>query len=135
MASALRAAVGYVVIVFAAGAVLGTLRTYLISPMVGEAWAVALELPVMLAIAWSASRTVIDRSAMPRRNGPAVVMGVAALAMLLLAETGLSLLLGRTLSQHLELYAALPARLGLLGQVVYAVFPLIQVQLTHSRRR
>lgn len=135
MTAALRAAVAYVLIVFAAGAVLGTLRTYLIAPIVGESWAVLLELPIMLVIAWSASRTVIDRSALPRRTGPAIAMGAAALAMLLVAEAGLSLLLGRSLAQHLELYSALPARLGLMGQVVYALFPLIEVQLAQSRRR
>lgn len=135
MPAAFRAAFSYCLIVFAAGAVLGTLRLYLIAPMLGETLAVLLELPVMLAIAWSASRTVIDRSAMPRRIAEAAVMGAAALLLLLVAEAGLSLLLGRTLVQHLELYAALPAQLGLFGQVLYALFPAAQVQLASSRRR
>lgn len=135
MPAALRAAVGYFLIVFAAGAVLGTLRTYLIAPMVGETLAVLLELPVMLAIAWVASRTVIDRSALRRRTTDAAVMGAAALLLLLVSEAGLSVLLGRTLAQHLELYAALPAQLGLVGQLLYAVFPPIQVSLARSPRR
>jgi len=45
--------------VFAAGFALGVLRTVLVVTLVGETVAVALELPIILAIAWIARRWLI----------------------------------------------------------------------------
>lgn len=55
-------------------------------------------------------------------------MGGLGLVLLLLAEFALSnILLGRTLSQHLEQYREMPAILGLLGQLAFAAFPAVQL--------
>lgn len=92
----------YVVAVFAAGFVLGVLRTLVLVPLLGELAAVLMELPVILTIAF---------------------------LLLMLAEGGLSTLLaGRSLSEHLALYAQLPHQVGLAGQLAFALLPWIQVR-------
>ena len=56
-----------------------------------------------------------------------------AIMLLMLAEAGLSTLLaGRSLAEHLSLYARLPNQVGLTGQLAFAVFPWMQAR--RSRR-
>ncbi|HUG62023.1 MAG TPA: hypothetical protein VMP03_09260, partial [Methylomirabilota bacterium] len=56
-----------------------------------------------------------------------------AFVLLMMAEAALSMALGgRTLSEHIALYAETPHALGLAGQALFAGFPVIQTLL---RRR
>lgn len=118
----LAAAAAYFAIVFAAGFVLGVLRTLWLAPALGPLGAVAIELPVVLAVAWLASARVLRRWPQPPRQ--AAAMGALAFALLLSAEAALSLLLaGRSLGAHLALYALPEHQLGLAGQLVFAALP------------
>jgi hypothetical protein len=129
MAAALRAGVYYFAAVFASGFVLGALRVLVIAPRLGEAGAVAVELPVMLALSWFVCRWLVEREAVAARAGPRVMMGLVALVLLLLAEAGVSILgFGRSLAEHLAAYGAVGAQLGLAGQVAFAAFPLLQAR-------
>jgi hypothetical protein len=57
-------------------------------------------------------------------------MGGLALALLLVAELVLSVsLFGRTLATHLATYLEPAGYLGLLGQFVFAAFPLVQSRM------
>lgn len=117
----------YVAVVFAAGFVLGVLRTLVLAPLLGELGAVLVELPVILTIAWLVCARILRR--WPQLPPAAAAMGGLAFLLLMLAETGLSTLLaGRSMAEHLALYAQLPHQVGLAGQLAFAVFPWIQAQ-------
>jgi hypothetical protein len=131
MKQALRTGTLYFVAVFAAGFVLGAARTLLLAPLLGPLWAVLIELPVILGIAWLVCTRIPRRS--PLSPAAAAGMGAVAFSLLMLAEAGLSMLLaGRSLAEHLALYAQLPHKLGLAGQLAFAVFPWIQARRSHA---
>lgn len=125
--SIIGAAACYFAIVFGAGFIAGTIRTLLLAPAMNEGLAVLIELPIMIAISWWACGFVLRRMK-PVPDLPArIAVGTIAFALMLAAETVVSLALaGLTFRQHLALYAALPAQLGLLGQLFFAAFPLIR---------
>ncbi len=123
-----QAAISYFVIVFIAGFILGTLRMLIIAPRTGEIAAVAIELPFMIAISWWACGVVVHRLKPASEVPSRLAMGLIALALLLLAETVVSLGLGLTPSQHVALYATTPVQLGLFGQLLFALFPLLRMK-------
>ncbi len=126
-ASLLVPALAYFAIVFAIGFVLGTLRVLLIVPRFGETTAVLLELPVILVSAWLICRWVMRRWAVSRRPGARLFVGLAALAMLLVAEVLLGLtLFGRDLAGQLAEMTQGSGALGLAAQLIYAFFPVVQ---------
>lgn len=128
------AGAAYFAAVFAAGFALGVLRTTVLTPAIGRLAAVAIELPVILAIAWVACGAVLRRVALTRSE--ATMMGAVAFVLLMAAEAALSVLLfGRSLPEHFALYARPGHLLGLGGQLVFATFPLVRVGLAARRGR
>ena len=122
---AIRFAVLYFAAVFAAGFILGTIRTLLVIPRIGELPAVLLELPVILAIAWIVCGWLMRGRSIGRTE--AVAAGVLAFAILMTAEAALSVMLfGRTLAEYLASFTQLHGLLGLAGQVVFATFPYVR---------
>lgn len=96
-----RAGLLYFALAFGAGFVLGTLRTILLVPRVGDRTAELLELPVMLGICWLAAGWVTGRLAVPPRAAPRLTMGAIAGALLLTAEFALVLpLRGLTIEEY-----------------------------------
>ncbi len=120
------AGVGYFVVVFLAGFALGTARVLLIAPRLGEGVAVALELPLMLAVSWIACGWAIGRWRVRGRTPERGIMGALAFLLLMAAELALALAFGRSFAQHLAAYATGPDALGLAGQIAFAVFPLLR---------
>lgn len=121
--------VGYFVVVFATGAVLGVLRMTWLLPRIGAVPAVLVELPIILGACWLVSARIQYR--WPLMPAAAAAMGAVAFLLLMLSEAGLSVLLaGRNVRQHFALYAELPHQLGLAGQVAFATMPWI-----HARSR
>jgi hypothetical protein len=117
----------YVAAVFAAGFALGVLRTLVLVPLLGELQAVLVELPLILTIAWLVCTRILRR--WPLSPPAAAAMGAIAFMLLMLAEAGLSTLLaGRSLAEHLALYAQPPHQLGLAGQLAFALFPWMQAR-------
>ena len=86
---ALRAGAVYFVAVFAAGFVLGVLRTLVLLPLVGPLWAVLVELPVILSIAWLVCARIVRRR--PLGGAAAVGMGAVAFALMMLGDAGISM--------------------------------------------
>lgn len=129
MAAALRAGLFYVLLMFAAGFALGTLRVLVLLPLMGELPAVALELPVMLALSWVVAGWLIRRMAVPHSSGARLAMGGLAFALLMVAEMALAVgVFGRSLPEHMAHYATWPGALGLVGQVGFALIPLLRLR-------
>jgi hypothetical protein len=127
MGNAILAGLTYFSLTFAAGFLLGVVRTVVLAPYIGDSIAVAIELPIILTISWVACSWTIQRSSLPALPTRRIVMGGSALLFLLAAEIILSLTLAnRSLTEHLMLYRTLPALMGLMGQILFALFPLIQ---------
>ena len=125
---ALVAGAIYFAAVFAAGFVLGVLRTLFVAPVLGPMGAVMVELPLILTLAWIVSARILRRRLL--RGTEAIVMGASAFTLLMLAEAGVSVGLGgRSLAQHLALYAEAPHLLGLAGQLAFACIPALQTRL------
>ena len=110
------------------------LRSVLVQPLLGPLLAVALELPILLGIAWLACARILGRH--PLTHGGAGIMGALAYALLMPGELMVSTLQGgRSWSGHVALYAQAQHQFGLAGQLVYALFPAIQVQRAMPARR
>jgi hypothetical protein len=122
----LQAGVLYFAIIFAAGFALGTLRTLFLAPNVGGAIAVAVELPVMLVIAWFVSHRVATKLAVAPHFAARLVMGGSALLLLIIAEAVLGLILGRSLADMVAEYGTSTGLLGLAGQIAAGAFPILQ---------
>lgn len=119
--------IAYVVAVFAAGFVLGVLRTLVLAPQLGELPAVLVELPLILTIAWLVCARILRR--WPLSPPSALLMGAIAFLLLMGGEAGLSTLLaGRSLTEHLALSSQLPHQVGLAGQLAFALIPWIQAR-------
>lgn len=125
-AAALKAGVAYFALVFAAGFVLGTIRTLLLAPHIGPFAAVVVELPLMLAIAWFICRWLVERFAVGDARAERLVMGVIAFVLLLAAELVLSLsLFGGTVVGFVASLGTPEGAAGLAGQVAFAAMPLV----------
>lgn len=117
----------YFALVFAAGFALGAIRTLLLAPRIGDLAAVAIELPVMLAVAWLACGAVLRWARPGQGIAPRAVMGFVAFALLMVAELALSLALGTpSMAAWLAGLTSAPGLLGLAGQVAFAIFPMIR---------
>jgi len=129
MARGLGAGTLYFAAVLSLGFVLGTLRVLVLLPRMGEVAAVAIELPVMLALSWFIAGALIRRCRVPARAGARLIMGGVALVLLLLAEAVLGGLgFGQSLAQHLGHYLTPAGALGLAGQGVFGLIPWLRLR-------
>jgi hypothetical protein len=127
VSAALRAGALYFALIFAAGFVLGTLRVLALEPALGAWGALALELPVMLALSWAACGWTLRKLRVPVAPTPRLVMGAVFLLLLMAAEFGVSVLaLGRSASAHFDTYRTALGLVGLAAQLLTASFPLLR---------
>ncbi|KPQ08805.1 MAG: hypothetical protein HLUCCA09_01070 [Rhodobacteraceae bacterium HLUCCA09] len=133
MRAAILAAFPYTLAVFAAGAALGTWRTLVLAPRLGEGPAILLEVPVMLAVSYGVALWVVRLVSVPARLAPRLAMGAAAFVVLQAAEVALStLILGRSLAEHWAAIVSAERLAGLAAQAVFAAMPALL--LIGSRR-
>lgn len=85
----LKAGVLYFALVFAAGFVLGIVRTLWAVPRVGTRTAELMETPIMLVVTVAAATWLVLRLAVPPLLSARLGMGAVALGLLLVAEFGL----------------------------------------------
>ena len=122
--SAVKAGGVYFVAVFLFGFVLGTARTLIVLPRLGETVGVVLEAPVILAISWVTCAWCVDRFRVPSGAWIRLLMGAAAFSLLGVAEISISLFVfGRTIASHFAGYRSSASAIGLVAQVVFAIFP------------
>ena len=133
--AAIRAGAVYFALVFGLGFALGTVRVLLVEPAIGLERATFVELPVMLVASWLACGWVLRRSAVATL-GQRAVMGAVAFVLLMLGELGVStLLVGRTVAEHLATYSDTPRQWGLVAQIAFSAFPLLRRQARPSASR
>ena len=84
----LKAGSLYFALVFAAGFVLGTIRTLWVVPRVGVRKSELMETPIMLVVTIVVARWVVIRLAVPPTPSVRLGMGCIALILLLVAEFG-----------------------------------------------
>lgn len=133
MTDAVRAGALYAAIAFAAGFVLGAIRVLVALPLLGELLAVLLEIPIMLCLSWIACAWSVRRFAVPAKSTARLAMGMVAFALLMAAEAALSILgMGISPGQYLATYRNTAAQLGLLAQIAFATFPLLQAWLRRA---
>ena len=120
------AALLYFIIIFACGFALGAIRALLLAPAVGDVAATLLELPVILVAAWLVSGWLMKRLQL-RTLGQAAIMGAAAFVLLMAAEAaGAVLLFGQTLADHFAAYERPANAIGLAGQALFGLIPIIR---------
>jgi hypothetical protein len=123
----LRAGVAAFALVFAAGFGLGTIRTIIVAPQLGETNAVLFELPLMLAVSWLVVGWAAHRWHVQSVDD-ALTMGVMAFALLLSAELALAVMVfGERWQDWAGNLLRLPGVLGLAAQIAFALMPLFRV--------
>lgn len=127
---AIVAGTAYAIAIFLIGSVLGVVRILALEPRLGALKATALELPLMLGLAWLVSAFLAHHAEIPPRAPDRLLMGGLALLLLLGAEMGLAVMLYRSVD-----YREPAALLGLAGQVAFALFPLLQARFFARRAR
>ncbi len=125
-----RAGAAYFAGVFAAGFALGTLRVLFVEELAGPVLSVALETPVMLAIAWFVAGYVLRRFDMPVDAGARIAMGALGLVLLVAAETALaSAGFGVPVAEHFAGYLSARGAVTAFGQIVFALIPLLRARI------
>ena len=126
MAPILAAATRYALTVFAAGFLLGAFRVLWLAPRLGPTAAVALELPLILAVAWIACRRTA--TSVPTTPRARLAMGGIAFLLLMAAEALIGTAFGRGLAAQIRELTSAAGLLGLAGQIAFALFPLLQLR-------
>ncbi|MCF1709875.1 hypothetical protein L0V05_13730 [Tabrizicola sp. J26] len=122
----LRPALAYTAVSFAMGFLLGTGRVLFIAPAIGPFAAVALELPLMLAVSWLAAGKVLQRWPLPDRASR-LGMGIVAFLLLMGAELALGRWgFGQSWVQLAYGLMKPAGMLGLAGQIGFGLIPLIR---------
>jgi hypothetical protein len=125
--SEFKAALAYLTIVFSAAFLLGTLRVLVPVPRLGELRAILLEIPVVLGISWVACRWAMHQYAIPDAFKSRLAVGGAAFILLMVLEVSFSILVFKQSSAaFFAAFLTPPGATGLLGQIGFALFPLLQ---------
>ena len=128
MRAALAGAV-YFLVVYAVGFALGTVRVLLVTPRLGATAAVLIELPFMLTASWFACRHIVRRMAVAPFPSARLAMGASAFALLMLVETVVGMAaFGQTPAAQIAALHEMAGLIGLGGQVMFALFPLMQLK-------
>lgn len=129
--SVFLAGVAYFASVFAVGFLLGSLRVLILEPALGPLAAVLIETPFILSASWLLCGYWIKRFAVPSSIAPRIAMGGLAFALLMLAETLLGIVgFGRSLGEIFTGFKTAPGALGLAGQALFGLFPLMRARLS-----
>jgi hypothetical protein len=120
-----KAGVLYFALVFAAGFVLGAIRTLWVVPRLGVRVAELIECPIMLGVSILVARWVIQRVRIPSLWPRRLAMGCTALGLMLLAEFGFVLWIrGLTIRGYFESRDPVSGTVYLLTLGAFALVPL-----------
>jgi hypothetical protein len=82
---------------------------------------------MMLAASWFVCRWCVERLNVTRTVMARSLMGLVAFLVLMSAEVGLAAVFRRTLADQLATYGSPAGTIGLAAQVIFAMFPVVQV--------
>ncbi len=117
----------YFALVFAVAFGLGMVRNLVLVPWLGALVAVALEVPLLLGVSWSAAGFVIRRfDVLP--GWPRVAMGGVASGVLMGVEMGMTVALGGTVTGWIASLGSPGGVLGLGGQMVFGAIPALRMR-------
>jgi hypothetical protein len=120
-----KAGVLYFALVFAAGFVLGTVRTLWAVPRLGVRTAELMEAPIMLGVSILAARWAVRHVGIPPLWPRRLTMGCIALALMLLAEfTFVLWVRGMTIRGYFEARDPVSGTVYFLTLGVFAVIPI-----------
>lgn len=119
-----KAAFAYTLSVFVFAFVIGALRVTFIAPGTGPLIAVALEVPLVLALSWIVADRVLAR--WPLVQAQRVAMALLSFALLMVLEFLTALAFGQTSAQFLSAMTTPAGALGLAGQIGFALIPLFR---------
>lgn len=124
MSPAVKSALAYVLPVFVLAFCLGALRVTLVAPRTGALAAVALEVPVVLALSWVIAARVLRRWPLggPGRLG----MGALPFAVLMALELATALGFGQSVRGFFGAMATPAGALGLAGQIGFGLIPVLR---------
>jgi hypothetical protein len=130
------AGIAYFAIVFSVAFCFGAIRVSLLVPQVGALAAVLTELPLILVVSWKAVGWSVQKFDIPPIVINRTIMGVVAFLVLMGAELTLSVVAsGKTASDFVsEIVSSTPQLIGLTGQVLYGLFPIIEGRVHRPRR-
>ena len=124
MPHVVKSALAYLLPVFALAFCLGALRVTLIAPQIGALAAVALEVPVVLALSWAIAGRVLRRWPLGR-TGRLAMGGLAFLGLMLL-ELATALAFGTSVPRIFGDMATPAGMLGLAGQIGFGLIPALR---------
>jgi hypothetical protein len=94
---------------------------------------VLVETPFILTASWVLCRYWARRFTVPPETTPRLLMGVFAFGLLLSAEFILGRYgFGRSFAEQLAAYKDAPVAIGLAGQTLFGIFPLLQARLAQK---
>jgi hypothetical protein len=82
---------------------------------------------MMLAASWFVCRWCVDRLDVRRTVPARLLMGLVAFLVLMSAEVELGIVLDRSIVDQLAMYKSPSGAIGLAAQVIFAIFPVLQV--------
>lgn len=127
MRPAIVAGLMYAVGMFAMGFIMGGVRLFLLLPAFGEFIAVAIELPIMLALSWLLCGRAIERQELTAAAGQRAVMAATAFGLLMILDFTLGIVLfGNSVVDLITRWTTPAGALGLAGQLVFAAFPFVR---------
>ena len=122
----IKAGVLYFVLVFAVGWVLGPLREFWLVPLVGQRAGLLTEVPLMILAMIAAARWTIRKLAVPYGITTRTIMGVVALALLLIVEA-MGVMWVRRLSweAYFARFDFVTGSITVLSFLLYAAMPML----------
>jgi hypothetical protein len=128
----LLAGINYGTVLFGVGFVFGVVRTLLVTPSLGRSNAVLVELPFMFLTAWLLSRFLMGAWSVRPCGADRLIVSCASFVVGMGFEFALGVTLQKqTLAQVFALIMSEESRIGLLGQIVVFLFPVIQLGFKH----
>lgn len=122
MSRIVKTAFAYTLPVFALAFAIGAIRVMLVAPVTGPFLAVALEVPMVLAFSWF----MAGRIRFPSRFLQRLAVALLSFALLMVLEVLTALAFGQSPLQFFTAMTTAAGALGLVGQVGFALLPLLR---------
>lgn len=128
-----KAAIAYFVLVFGAGFVLGSIRVPFLVPRIGERYAELIESPIMFVVVVLAARFIVQRFSLPSSPAIRLLVGFAALALMMLAELLLTTVLQNvSVMEYIASRDPVSGSVYLLELLLFALMPYILSRLRRA---